>query len=456
MLIFLFDCIILGIAFMTLRNFERGFMAMFCMTIAVPWMVQLKMGNAHITYMDFFCVCLTIPLLIRIFLKRINLNKPFVLIVFFDLFMTFLLMIFSSHLVPLDYQFNSFVKKKIFQEGVFLVAAIVAFKNMSKKDFDYAIFTVSIICGIYGIVAYFLLMNPYVSLLSYTYLGQESLFAFFLDEARGGMLGRAYGTMMHPLAWGQYWGMLLGYFLVTKCTGMKKNMRILFVLVASVNCFISGSRAALLMVLVVLCFAVWAKGIYLNRKKMIWFVCGVLCSLCVLSFIPQNSDFTRYVESTVFFWDKDKEKNNSIVAGSNMDMRQNQLENSFLMIRENLLAGVGYDFQYYSIEHPGKANSSLMGFESVVFKKIVEQGIVGLMVFALILCFLCKKIMNGLEGKRKKILFLGFFVASVMSFIFTGIQGRNWVYFFIFMLALYENKEKVSANFTTGRSSDDS
>lgn len=448
MLVLLFDCLIVAIVLYTLKDFSRGFVAMLCMTIAVPWMVQMKVGNTYMTYMDFFCLFLVIPLFYHIVINRKRLNKPFTLVILFDLFVTALLIIFSSQLVPLDYQANAFVKKKVYQEGVFLIAGVLAFQSMEKKVFFNALFVVSTVCGIYGIIAYFLSSNPYVSFLTYAYLGQESLFAFFLDESRGGMLGRAYGTMTHPLAWGQYWSMLLGFFLLNKEALSKTVLRIIVPVIAVVNCLISGSRTALLMAFITICFFVGAKGASLSKKKIKWLLGGFFCIICAIPLVSVNNDLANYVESTVFFWDKELENNNSVTAGSNMGMRQNQLETSIAMIKDSPLSGVGYDYQYYSIDNPGVANSALMGFESVVFKKIVEQGAIGMASFLAILFFLYKSNVKYVKDARKKILFIGFFLASTMSFVFTGIQGRSWMYFFIFLLAIQEKNGLTDFNFT--------
>ena len=130
-----------------------------------------------------------------------------------------------------------------------------------------------------------------------------------------------------------------------------------------------------------------------------------------------------------------------------MGMRQIQLETSIAMIKDSPLSGVGYDYQYYSIDNPGVANSALMGFESVVFKKIVEQGAIGMASFLAILFFLYKSNVKYVKDARKKILFIGFFLASTMSFVFTGIQGRSWMYFFIFLLAMQEKNGLTDSDY---------
>lgn len=149
-----------------------------------------------------------------------------------------------------------------------------------------------------------------------------------------------------------------------------------------------------------------------------------------LNFDFQNKgieSFKDQLYSSICFWDDSRAANNNI-AGSSYDMRQNQLEASFYHIRNNILFGLGYNLQMYLLEGKTGGFSDMLGFESILFKLLVEQGIVGFLFFAVFYfeyfkVYFTRKSLN-------KIYTIAYFLSFCVSILTTGIQD-TWLYFLL-------------------------
>lgn len=101
-----------------------------------------------------------------------------------------------------------------------------------------------------------------------------------------------------------------------------------------------------------------------NKNKL---ACVIVYSIMFVQ-LGNNRQYKgifEYVQSAVFFWD-DSYSQKAAIGGSNTDMRQRQLEEAIRLMNTNPIAGIGLDYQYYSIDH--HPNSILLGFESILLR----------------------------------------------------------------------------------------
>ena len=139
--------------------------------------------------------------------------------------------------------------------------------------------------------------------------------------------------------------------------------------------------------------------------------------------------------ATVLFWDDDYARNANII-GSSSNMRSNQLEESINIAMNNPF-GIGYDYQSYARKTEKKISDELMGLESLFFKKLVEQGLVGLFAFFICLWLLYVEIRRYILIKKERFKLFAFTFGYLASITFTGVQGVSWHMFISLMFCFY-------------------
>ncbi len=153
----------------------------------------------------------------------------------------------------------------------------------------------------------------------------------------------------------------------------------------------------------------------------------------------------KYIFATVMFWDDSYARDANII-GSSSDMRNNQLEASVNIAFHNPFGG-GFDYQSYARETNKRVSNNLMGLESIVFKKLVEQGFIGLLVFFVCFWMLYYEIRKYAGTIENKIKLLAFSSGYLTNILFTGLQGSNWSLFVVLMFYYYHTyKHNFFAN----------
>ena len=264
----------------------------------------------------------------------------------------------------------------------------------------------------------------------------EYRFEYFIEEARGGLESRISGTTNHPLTWGQLWGILMGLFIIKK---NEINIILFYALMilSFLNILFSGSRTALLSIVPLIVF----YGISQNKKIILRTTVYVLLGACILSFTP-NIKLLKYIKATIFFWDPSYSAAADI-NGSSVSMRQNQLDITIkTVMKSNPITGFGLGYRSYS-KLKNTRNEDMLGFESIVFTKLFEQGIGGLICFFIfylqIYRFSIKRV-----GKNK-LLLKGYFFSYLLSIIFTGIQNSfGWFVYIGLFITLSEQLEETT------------
>ena len=325
--------------------------------------------------------------------------------------------------------------KNAFQESSYLIVGYFALRDADKKFFFDLLFVAAIVAGLYGIYAYITSSNPYIMSVITTYAENVGYDEFF-TEARGALKGRTFGTQTHPLAWGQLWGVLLAFYAVIS----QKEQRSLwynvaFTTFAIINVLLCGSRSALIATGVFFLFFFVSRERSTRLKITIaFFVFFVgLLSLPVSKF---DNPYITYLKSAVIFWD-DSYSRSVGINGSNADMRLEQLDEVVTIIAMFPIGGLGYNSTTVLAEHP--LFERMRGFESVAFRKTLEQGWLGFLCFIISLTVYALWFIKVLPTKKERIFMAGYFASYFASILVTGIQ-HTWIIFLLLPL-LYSSKE---------------
>lgn len=434
MIVLIFDILVFVLGIYTLKNFSKGFISILIAEICIPSTVRFQLGSFDVNIFDLLLIFLIVSFLINRPYKSISMPSNIKLFFLVQVVSTFVLIFFSSAVVPYSYQIFSFFKGFLFQTYIFLFMGFYASKALNMQSVNKVFINISICIGVYGICTYILKYNPYIDILSVLYTGEESIFSYFMEEVRGGLEGRVYGTMSHPLQWGQFWNIFIAYLLLFK-NSLNKRLLLTVVIIGVVNIVLCGSRTAIIAFIITISFYYFALGF---RKICAILLTGYICVIFLLSVLPrniQNNGIVLYLQSAVFFWDSSYSEKAGIV-GSSASMREEQLNTAIDIMQENPIGGLGYNYQYYAAEK--EISTGLLGFESIVFKLLVEQGIISLILFFFVLYLLWRQMNKTNRGLYNKWLVNGFFATFIISILFTGIQGSSFI-FFISFLFLYIN-----------------
>jgi len=425
MLKIIVDIIIFAIAIIGIRNFSFGFFLALVSGILFPPYVRFVAGPINLAINDFILLALTLSFLLnrpwKMFNDRLCFPRKLMAYFLFYYGTSFLLILLSSDLTPFDYQISSYLKT-LGQNGLFIFFAYYALKNFKLSHLD-ILFNCAAVAGLYGIFVYITKFNPFIDALSNLYVG-ENRFEFFLEQIRGGLVGRTSGTLDHPLTWGQMWGVLLSLYFIYKNYISRKVVLYAFPILAVGNIVFSGSRTSIVVLCCILGFYLFSIG----RKKMLKYSVLVILSFFVLLIPLRNIQYTeglvKYVEAGLFFWDNTY-SDAADINGSSVSMRSEQLETALIIASNNPIGGLGFNsVKYFTTS----SFDGMRGFESVIFTKIVEQGILGLILYFISLSIFISWVFKYVSND-KRLLWIGYFFSYFVSIVFTGIQN-TWIFFF--------------------------
>lgn len=434
MIFLLFNILLLLISSIILFDFKKGFLAVLCYRMAVPYMVRFDMGPISINGNDLLLLILFISFIIHGDIRKVPIPKEIRNLMLIYISTTLLLILFSYEIVPYSYQISSFARKFLLQEQLFFFLGFFALRNSSIKGVTTTILIIAILCGIYGIFTYIIKANPYVDGVSIAYTGKIDRFSDFIFEERGLLSGRICGTKTHPLEWGQLWVIIISFCFLAK-NYIHKIWLFVIAAIGLVNILLCGSRSSLLALAVIAVFFVLIVGF--NKRYLLYTLFAMIIGVSYLYHSKtQKITDNNIILASIMFWD-DSYSNKLSIHGSSFGMRQIQLQESYKMISNNPLCGVGYDYEYYN-----KRNNTheLWGMESILFKKLVEQGFLGLFIFFLVY-FTYYHFLKNLFVKSEELkLFLGYTLSYLVSIIATGIQGGTWVFYILLQYIIATNR----------------
>lgn len=336
-------------------------------------------------------------------------KKP--IIIFF--FIIFIILFFSTgeagilvqlkHIFGLIYYISyAYIAYTIYnnEKGIVLFSKIMIFS--------------AFVMTLYGLFCYLTTSNPYLSILE-NLTGKKIIGG--LEMERGGLTGRVQSTMSHPLTWAGCCGLLLLFFL-EDFAKIKSILKYLLISLLGINIFLSGSRSAILALFVGLIFLfIWKKK---NMKMILSLIFVAILLISAIYLIPPLQQYKGLFESTIFFWDENIAKSNEM-KGSTIYLRQMQLLGSLEMIDGNFLFGLGHGYVDYYVSNNGP-HPILFGFESLVYNKLVEGGLIDLLLWFFVFFTLfnsVKKINKRLQTKQDisilKTYVVFFFVYSLLT-----------------------------------------
>ena len=331
--------------------------------------------------------------------------------------------------LPINFQFS-----QLFQFFITEVVIFILMMYFIKNEDDLNKVFVSlrfayVIVGAYGILTYVIRRNPL-----FVYFAKH--FNYTIDftgdgtiELVGGMTGRATGNLSGPLPWGQT-SLLMLILFVFFGTVKRDKLSYIVVIVACLNCFLSTKRSVIVPMFVILIYLFVKRGL-LSKRIFLKNLCVPLV-LCALWNAPFVDSYKQNIVTAIYFWNDDVAYRSN-VHGSSAEMRQAQLSYALVMVRDNLLCGLGYGYPQYYGKHHG-SHSIMLGFESLVYQVLVPSGIIGLFIW---FYFFYKSYRLTLCGGGKKSEALVCHGAYFLSCIMTGIQ-TTFFWYMVMVVLVYK------------------
>lgn len=333
-----------------------------------------------------------------------------------------------------------FLVKKVFE--IFFLGVLVSFYVKTPKSvsrFVTLTYQFLIVMGIYGIFEYVIRSNPFISIMSQTFREGIATGSSFSEESRGVLSSRISGFTNHPLNWGQIHLLLVSFLPLFRKYISNKTFYIVVVL-SSINVLFSGSRSALVPLAIY-----WLGYFYLANKANFIRLMGYCIILSLFIFVGAtflNSEAMDTIKAYIFFWDDELRKNAGI-AGSSLQMRLDQMDNAIYFIgKTSVFCGFGYGF-VSNMPDDHYLREFLLGFESIVLKLLVEQGVLGLIFYFSMFAFLAQKTAKYIRDVFAKKMFYLATISFICSLVFTGDRGTFSLYFVLIAVVCQMYKVSV-------------
>ncbi|GAE86262.1 hypothetical protein GGR06_004061 [Bacteroides reticulotermitis] len=274
-------------------------------------------------------------------------------------------------------------------------------------------------------------VNPYL-MLSLPSFGMEFNEAYALGYSAldttthmgtidGRLFGRISSVFMHTM---QY-GLVLGLFFVLFIYLFRKSKIKLFISISLIVLAVltSGSRTPIGALLV----TVGVVVLLLNKiRYLVMFLLFITLAIVILPLISE--EVSEYVFSIV--------NSNDNVKGSSLEMRIEQLNACFDIIKYCFWEGKGYawSYEYMSrfVVHP-----KLLCFESLLFVVLCNTGVLGVIVWGIFGILYLKSITN-VRDKAKQMLLLSLFIFYIAFSCITGEYNymKYFMLFYVFALGV--------------------
>lgn len=408
-----------------LKDFKKGVIIVIALRLLIPASVRLI--GAGISMNSFFTIVLFISFLIHKKYKK-EMPAQLQLIIILFLFSSIILTPFA-----LNMTIGGQITKMISFFVVDMLLGILSwYAIQTKEDFKRLLsilFITFCIIGIYGIYEYITKSNPYANWAMDMFGHENNPSTYFLTEKRGILEGRIMGTGSHPLTWGLLMSTVFAFFYSNKHMIQKRSHTILILSIIIINSFLCGSRSALIMLGVYTIVRLLEKPNKIFRYLILTYFFLVF----TINLLPKTENtkvFIDTIESSVFFWDETKSQEAGF-SGSSASMRWDQLVFSFYLIQDSFFTGNGYGFSDIAQTNTTGKYEIMMGFESILFTKIVNQGILGLLFFFIFYFSLLKYTCKQTKDKSEKYKIAAFYFTYIVGIIFTGLQNSFYLFFFL-------------------------
>lgn len=342
----------------------------------------------------------------------------------------FLLIPFHPERMPISEQLNNF--RLDIMSSLLLPFAMI---NVMKFDRNaYKLFRNVLLIGILIAVLYGMFLttipgiNPWL-IVTLPLNNLEFNDTYALAESGGRLFGRISSVFSHPMTFGLF--LCLAFVFTYSLIQPKSKTIIYFLLLALiiVAIIICGIRTPIGALFVVV-------GFYLLMLRKFKFLVYVAVSILIIYFIiSQFPDLYAYI-SSIF------DSESSAVSGSSSQMRIEQLNGSFDIIKNNKLTGLGYGWTgYYQSLHGD--HPVMLAFESLLYVVICDNGYVGIIIWIVMFFLYYRYVSNHFDKNRRYILF-SLMIAYFIYSLITGEYGYL-KYFLIFYVLILggQNKEKA-------------
>ena len=280
--------------------------------------------------------------------------------------------------------------------------------------------------GIYGLYNYVTGNNFYSTFISHAFGSVD-----YAEVYASGVDGRYRITSFswHPIYYGFLLtiAILMNIFLLDNqaIKNLKKKYLVAIILVLIANLFMVSSRTPFFAFLAgAAVYFIWGMG--LGKKIQIAFITIFVMNLTI-TFVPQVDDFVTSSFETF-------SSKGSKLEGSSVELRSYQLAASVLVFNKSPITGNGFLYIEENLGFRGKAedrasDSSFAGFESYLYKLLIEQGIVGMvtqLIFSIaLILYLIRNYLFAKSSFAKKlaILTLGMFLSFLLFIFGTGDLG---------------------------------
>jgi hypothetical protein len=243
-----------------------------------------------------------------------------------------------------------------------------------------------------------------------------------IDTERGTMDFRLQSVYGHPNSLGQYLVVLFPLlFMKTKI-----NYRWLLIIIVCTLIFFTGSRSAIVPMVLVLILNLRYDVSSLVRKTFLLLVIGVFS----IALLPDRqwkniNDMVGPFVTILQFWDDEKQANSDI-EGSTMEMRFNQFDAANKEIENNPFFGQGLGYREYWQAKHNSLHPDLLGYESILIYYLVERGWLGLFFFFLLLYYIYRNIFIKSTYERKTILII--FSSYLLSLVMIGVRPLSFLF----------------------------
>ena len=314
--------------------------------------------------------------------------------------------------------------------GLFGLSVVGLLSIDSREDLIEVLwFLVCLIGGtsLYGIYTIISFSNPYTDFLSNWFTGISDYVESFSGDIRS-ITMRVTGIFVHPLVLSEF--SLLSLCILMIIVRILKYRVIIWILIIMqfILLLTSGSRSCIFSAIIfVVIFTI-------NNVTNVNFwikICVFAIPLGVWGYSKIDNDTKNLINASLFIYDVNK---SSDIGGSSIELRQQQFQRTFNMDVKSVVVGKGPGYIAYATEK-NKRDSGMMGYESIIFSKVAEEGIVGLIAFISIILKFYFNTCSGLNGVVKLQIF-AFYFAYLVCIVMTNIQGTGHI-FFLFCLILY-------------------
>lgn len=355
------------------------------------------------------------------------------------------LITFSS-VVPWSDQYRALLTEWMFLFGILFTYQYCVFDHYTVNVLTNSLFIVLIANFLYSL--YFEIISGYnpAGYPLYLLMGianNESA-VDMIDVSRGNLEIRLQSVMGHPLSFGQMLLTVFPLFMLLYQKRASKGKNLVMLLLLTLTIFMTGTRGAV--VPLVFC---WGYFLFINNIKVAFKrILTFVILLCAIYFvIPSN--YKKDVDNSLdtfstylLFWDDDVQANSSI-GGSTMEMRFEQFEAAQKEVEDNPFFGNGLTYrEFYQKQHG--MHRMLLGYESFVLLKIVEQGWIGLLFYVLMFVLLHRQFKKRI--KWNSYLSLTYMVL-LFSQLMTGIRPLSFLVLGLVSVLITYNEKKEEKYF---------